>query len=103
MKTILLGLLSSLVASPAASQTIEIIRSGSHFATNGPEQNFTGSVQVDQLFPAQEPSRVSGGSVTFEAGARSAWHTHPLGQILIVTAGNGRVQSWGGPVEEIRV
>jgi len=84
------------------SQTIEIIRNGSHSATKGPAQNFTGSVQVDQLFPAKDPSRVSGGVVTFEPGARSAWHTHPLGQILIVTAGVGRVQAWGGPIQEIR-
>ncbi len=70
-------------ASTNESQTIEIIRNGSHSATKGPAQNFTGSVQVDQLFPAKDPSRVSGGVVTFEPGARSAWHTHPLGQILI--------------------
>lgn len=89
-------------ASTNESQTIEIIRSGSHSATKGPAQNFTGSVQVDQLFPARNPSRVSGGVVTFEPGARSAWHTHPLGQILIVTAGVGRVQAWGGPIKEIR-
>jgi hypothetical protein len=70
-------------ASTNESQTIEIIRNGSHSATKGPAQNFTGSVQVDQLFLAKDPSRVSGGVVTFEPGARSAWHTHPLGQILI--------------------
>lgn len=89
-------------ASTNKSQTIEIIRHGSDSATEGPAQNFTGSVQVDQLFPAKDPSRVSGGVVTFEPGARSAWHTHPLGQILIVTAGVGRVQAWGGPIQEIR-
>ncbi|MFZ0520083.1 MAG: cupin domain-containing protein [Candidatus Acidiferrales bacterium] len=89
-------------ASKNELQTIEIIRNGSHSATKGPGQNFTGSVQVDQLFPARDPSRVSGGVVTFEPGARSAWHTHPLGQILIVTAGVGRVQAWGGPIQEIR-
>src|SRR6266702_7526481 len=89
-------------ASTNESQTIEIIRNGSHSATKGPAQNFTGSVQVDQLFPAKDPSRVSGGVVTFEPGARTAWHTHPLGQILIVTAGIGRVQRWGDPVDEIQ-
>ena len=89
-------------ASTNKSQTIEIIRNGSHSATEGPAQNFTGSVQVDQLFPAKDLSRVSGGVVTFEPGARSAWHTHPLGQILIVTAGVGRVQAWGGPIQVIR-
>src|SRR5260370_1551623 len=81
-------------ASTNESQTIEIIRNGSHSATKGPAQNFTGSVQVDQLFPAKDPSRVSGGIVTFEPRARSAWHTHPVGQILIVTAGVRRVQAW---------
>jgi quercetin dioxygenase-like cupin family protein len=65
-------------------------------------QLFTGSVRVDPLFPANAPSRVSGGLVTFEPGARSAWHTHPVGQILIVTAGKGLVQRWGGPIEEIQ-
>jgi len=89
-------------ASTNQSQTIEITRNGSHSATKGPAQDFTGSVQVDQLFPAKDPSRVSGGVVTFEPGARSAWHTHPLGQILIVTSGVGRVQAWGGPIQEIR-
>jgi quercetin dioxygenase-like cupin family protein len=89
-------------ASTNKAQTIEIIRHGSHSATEGPAENFTGSVQVDQLFPAKDPSRVSGGVVTFEPGARSAWHTHPLGQILIVTAGVGRVQACGGPIQEIR-
>jgi quercetin dioxygenase-like cupin family protein len=59
-------------------------------------------VRVDPLFPARDPGRTSGGSVTFEPGARSAWHTHPLGQILIVTAGVGRVQQWGGLAQEIR-
>ncbi|MEO7144438.1 MAG: cupin domain-containing protein [Bryobacteraceae bacterium] len=81
---------------------MEIIRKEAHAATKGPGQYFTGSVQVDQLFPAKEPFSVSGGVVTFESGARSAWHTHPFCQILIVTAGMGRVQAWGGPIREIR-
>ena len=84
------------------SQTISIIRVGSQASNKGPAQFFTGSVRVDPLFPANAPSRVSGGLVTFEPGARSAWHTHPVGQILIVTAGKGLVQRWGGPLEEIR-
>jgi quercetin dioxygenase-like cupin family protein len=67
-----------------------------------PPDNFTGTVRIDPLFDAPEPRRVSGASVTFEPGARTAWHVHPLGQTLIVTAGCGWVQSWGGPVEEIR-
>ena len=68
----------------------------------GSDQYFTGSVRIDPLFRAADPSRVSGGLVTFEPGAHSAWHTHPLGQILIVTAGLGLVQQWGGPIQEIR-
>jgi quercetin dioxygenase-like cupin family protein len=63
---------------------------------------FTGTVRIDPLFEASNPPGVSGGSVTFELGARTAWHTHPLGQTLIVTAGLGRVQAWGAPVEEVR-
>ena len=84
------------------AQTIEIARSGSQSSAKGSAQYFTGSVRVDPLFPAKEPSRTSGGLVTFEPGARSAWHTHPAGQVLIVTAGAGRVQQWGGPIQEIR-
>ena len=63
---------------------------------------FTGTVRVDPLFEAADPARARGASVTFEPGARTAWHTHPLGQTLIVTSGIGRAQKWGGPVEEIR-
>ena len=68
----------------------------------GPADWFTGTVRIDPLFDAPEPARVSGARVTFEPGARTAWHTHPLGQTLIVTAGFGRAQRSGGPVEEIR-
>lgn len=78
------------------------MRSGSQPSRQGPAENFTGSVRVDPLFQANAPARVSGSLVTFEPGARTAWHVHPLGQILIVTAGVGRVQRWGDPVEEIR-
>jgi quercetin dioxygenase-like cupin family protein len=81
---------------------MEIKRSGSQPSAKGPAENFTGTVRVDPLFPAIEPMRASAAYVTFEPGARSAWHTHPLGQRLIVTAGFGRTQVWGGPVEEIR-
>ncbi|MEO8431159.1 MAG: cupin domain-containing protein [Acidobacteriota bacterium] len=81
---------------------MEIRRSGSQPSARGPAEHFTGVVCVDPLFQSSDPSRVSGASVTFEPGARSAWHTHPLGQMLIVTSGLGRVQRWGGPVEEIR-
>lgn len=68
----------------------------------GPMDWFTGEVRIDPLFQAGAPARAAGASVTFEPGARTAWHSHPLGQTLIVTAGRGRVQRWGGPVEEIR-
>lgn len=68
----------------------------------GPAQNFTGSVRVDPLFGAQAPASTAGAAVTFEPGARSAWHTHPKGQALIVTSGLGRIQQWGGQVQEIR-
>jgi quercetin dioxygenase-like cupin family protein len=81
---------------------IEVRRSGSRPAGKGPADWFTGSVRIDPLFQPDEPSRVSGGSVTFEPGARTAWHAHPLGQTLIVTAGLGRVQREGGPAQEIR-
>ncbi|HYK92061.1 MAG TPA: cupin domain-containing protein [Acidobacteriota bacterium] len=81
---------------------MEIKRSGTEPSGKGPEEYFTGSVRVDPLFNAAAPARVLGASVTFEPGARTAWHTHPLGQTLIVTAGCGRAQLWGGPVEEIR-
>jgi len=81
---------------------VEIKRNGSRPSGKGPAQYFTGTVRIDPLFEAPEPARVRGGSVTFEPGARSAWHTHPLGQHLIVTAGLGWTQCWGGPVEEIR-
>jgi quercetin dioxygenase-like cupin family protein len=79
-----------------------IKRSGSRSPGKGPAEYFTGAVRVDPLFEAPEPARVRGASVTFEPGARTAWHTHPLGQTLIVTSGLGWVQRWGGPVQEIR-
>jgi quercetin dioxygenase-like cupin family protein len=82
--------------------TMEIKRNGSQASSQGPADYFTGAVRVDPLFQAPDPARVRGASVTFEPGARTAWHTHPLGQTLIVTSGHGRAQAWGGPVEEIR-
>lgn len=82
--------------------SLEIKRNGSRASGKGPSDYFTGAVRVDPLFQANKPSRTSGGSVTFEPGARSAWHTHPLGQILIVTSGVGLVQRWGEPIQEIR-
>lgn len=81
---------------------MKIIRSGTNPSGPGPEDYFTGTVRIDPLFAAEEPGRASGAHVTFEPGARTAWHTHPAGQTLIVTFGRGRVQREGGPVEEIR-
>ena len=81
---------------------MEIKRIGSQPSTTGPVDWFTGTVRVDPLFQAPPPARVSGATVTFEPGARTAWHTHPLGQTLIVTAGCGWAQRKGGKIEEIR-
>ena len=80
---------------------MEIQRSGSQPSGKGPADYFTGTVRIDPLFQAPEPSRVAGAMVTFEPGARTAWHTHPLGQTLIVTAGSGLTQRWGGPNQPI--
>ena len=85
---------------PAAG--LQIARNGSQPSYKGPAESFTGAVRVDPLFQAKESTRATGAYVTFEPGARTAWHTHPVGQTLIVTAGAGRVQRWGDPVEEIR-
>ena len=88
---------------------MEIKRSGSQLSREGPAEYFTGTVRIDPLFEAPElstaslrPARVRGASVTFEPGARTAWHTHPLGQTLIVMSGLGWAQRWDGPIEEIR-
>jgi quercetin dioxygenase-like cupin family protein len=108
MKSIVATILSLTLATAAfaqggsAAREMVVTRAGSQPSSKGPVQNFTGSVRVDPLFGAHPPSTTSGGAVTFEPGARSAWHTHPAGQVLIVTAGVGRVQQWGGPVQEIR-
>ena len=81
---------------------MEIIRAGSRPSGKGPSDWFTGTVRIDPLFNSFDTARVQGAAVTFEPGARTAWHTHPLGQTLVVTSGLGRVQRWGGPAEEIR-
>ncbi|WP_447982565.1 (R)-mandelonitrile lyase [Achromobacter kerstersii] len=86
----------------AEQEPINVTRVGSSPSSVGAEQNFTGSVFVDSRFQAAPPARVGGGVVTFAPGARTAWHTHPLGQTLIVTSGVGRVQKWGDTVQEIR-
>jgi len=80
---------------------MEIQRSGSQPSAKGPAEYFTGRVRIDPLFQAHDPSRTSGAYVTFEPGARTAWHKHPFGQILIVTAGHGLVQRRGSPIEDI--
>ena len=81
---------------------MDIKRSGSQPSAKGPAEYFTGTVRIDALFEAHDPARTLGASVTFEPGARTAWHTHPLGQTLIVTAGCGLAQRWGGSIEQIR-
>jgi quercetin dioxygenase-like cupin family protein len=81
---------------------MEIKRNGSQPSNKGPADYFTGTVRIDPLFQSAAPARVMGANVTFEPGARTAWHTHPLGQTLIVTSGLGRAQRQGGPIEEIR-
>ena len=81
---------------------MDIKRSGSQPSSKGSAEYFTGAVRIDPLFEAHDPARARGSCVTFEPGARTAWHTHPLGQTLHVITGAGRFQSWGGPVREIR-
>lgn len=80
---------------------MEIIRNGTQRSNQGSAEYFTGTVRIDPLFRASNPARVVGASVTFEPGARTAWHTHPLGQTLIVTSGSGLAQRWDGPIEQI--
>ncbi len=87
---------------PRTEKLMEIKRADSQSPSRGSSDWFTGTVRIDPLFEAPEPARVRGASVTFEPGARTAWHTHPLGQTLIVTSGCGWAQRWGGPIEEIR-
>jgi quercetin dioxygenase-like cupin family protein len=81
---------------------MEMTKSGSQPSAKGPADWFTGSVRIDSRFQREAPARIGGATVTFEPGARTAWHTHPLGQTLLVTSGCGRVQRDGGPIEEIR-
>ena len=93
---------SMLSPARAAEPDLQISRAGARSVSSAPAQNFTGRVTVEMLRTATGPDRASVGSVSFAPAARTAWHTHPLGQTLVVTAGVGRVQRWGGPVEEIR-
>ena len=94
--------LTLIASASVVAQDLDIKRNGSRPSNKGPAETFTGAVRVDPLFAAQDPSRTSGGSVTFEPGARSTWHTHPRGQILIVTAGSGWVQRWEGSRQEMK-
>ena len=102
LSTAMVTAMTLLASASTEAQTLGITRGGSRPARPAPAENFTGGVRVETLFEALDPSHASGGSVTFEPGARTAWHSHPRGQILIVTAGTGRVQRWGDPIEEIR-
>jgi quercetin dioxygenase-like cupin family protein len=81
---------------------MDIKRNGSQPSSRGPIENFTGHARRDPIYRAAAPSHLVAGAVTFEAGARTVWHTHPIGQLLIITAGCGRVGTWGGPVEEVK-
>jgi 4-carboxymuconolactone decarboxylase len=99
---LLAAIITLLASAFTHAQTVTIARSGSQPSRQGPVENFTGSVRVDPYFSANAPARTTGALVIFQPGARSAWHTHPLGQTLIVTDGIGRVQQWGGPIDEIR-
>jgi quercetin dioxygenase-like cupin family protein len=98
------GILRAQTGTPATQEqkfNMLIQRIGSQPSVKAPAEYFTGTARIDPLFDAHPPARMSGGSVTFEPGARNAWHTHPLGQVLIITAGCGWVQREGGPVEEV--
>ena len=97
-----LGLYQSIVRSHIPEDNVDIQRAGSNASIQGPSDWFTGDVRIDPVFEADEPGRAAGVSVTFEPGARTAWHTHPLGQTLIITSGLGRVQREGGSIEEVR-
>lgn len=88
---------------PAAEQAVIVTKAGSQPGVAGASVNFAGAVRVESRFQRTLPARAGGGIVTFEPGARTAWHTHPLGQTLIVTAGNGQVQHWDGPIQQIGV
>lgn len=105
-KTLLAVALPALLLVPMAAaqseQTIAVMKIGTQPSVAGGAEHFTGPVRVDSRFASGSPARISGGIVTFEPGARTAWHSHPLGQTLLVTAGVGWVQSWGGEVQEIR-
>ena len=95
--------LSMVEPSGAAEPDLKIARAGTRTVSAAPAQNFTGTVKVEMLYTPVGAERASAGTVSFSPGARTAWHSHPLGQTLVVTAGIGRVQRWGGPIEQIHV
>lgn len=94
--------LAASTASAQADQAVMVTRAGSQPSTTGGTENFTGAVRLDSRFNGTGPARIGGATVTFEPGARTAWHTHPLGQTLIITSGSGLAQVWGEPICEIR-
>ena len=107
MKSVAMTAISLSMAASAFAQSddkaLQITRNGTQSSAKGPAEYFSGTVRVDPLFPRPNgPTRATGSYVTFEPGARTAWHTHPVGQTLVVTAGAGRVQRWGDAVQEIR-
>lgn len=102
MFTTALSLTMMAASLPAETAPIRIAKAGSAASVAGPADYFTGTVRIDAPFQADAPARVGGATVTFEPGARTAWHTHPLGQTLIVTQGAGNVQEWGKPAQAIR-
>lgn len=102
VSAVLAGLAPAAAALSQPAQPVIVQRAGSQPPAAGPAQNFTGTVRVDGRFQGSQPARISGGTVTFEPGARTAWHTHPLGQTLVVIAGLGLVQHWDGPAQEIK-
>ncbi|KER84520.1 MULTISPECIES: (R)-mandelonitrile lyase [Xanthomonas] len=97
-----LSMMAAVTPGGEEQQTIRVSKAGGAASAAGPADYFTGKVRIDAPFQADAPARVGGATVTFEPGARTAWHTHPLGQTLIVTAGAGRVQEWGKPAQQIR-
>ncbi|MEB1608373.1 cupin domain-containing protein [Xanthomonas campestris pv. campestris] len=97
-----LSMMAAVTPSGEEPQAIRVSKAGGAASAAGPADYFTGKVRIDAPFQTDAPARVGGATVTFEPGARTAWHTHPLGQTLIVTAGAGRVQEWGKPAQQIR-
>jgi 4-carboxymuconolactone decarboxylase len=102
LSSLAMGAIANTMQSQSAPASVSIMHGGSHPATAGSKEYFTGNVRIDSQFQRDEPARVSGAMVTFEPAARTAWHTHPLGQTLIVTAGTGWVRQWRGSIQEIR-